>query len=92
MRILSLFAAINIPYSSRRKIFRKSHKNQTKIATDPGPDLNELIPDPDTVRGMLADSVRRCDLLRSLLRVSLRKAAYRHPAAPERQEVRRAHA
>jgi hypothetical protein len=40
------------------------------------PDPVEAIPDPDTVRLMLAESVRRTDLLRSLLRVSRRKAAY----------------
>lgn len=37
------------------------------------------IPDPDTVRRMLADAVRRSDLLRSLLRVARRKAAYDRP-------------
>jgi hypothetical protein len=53
---------------------------------DPRPDLLEQIPDPDTVRGWLADAVRRADLLRSLLRVAVRKAAYRKPAAA-REEV-----
>lgn len=43
------------------------------------PDLIEQIPDPDTVRRLLADSVRRADLLRSLLRLARRKVAY--PAA-----------
>jgi hypothetical protein len=41
------------------------------------PDLLEQIPDPGTVRGWLADAIRRAELLRSLLRVSIRKAAYR---------------
>jgi hypothetical protein len=43
------------------------------------PDPLEQIPDPDTVRRMLADAVRRSDLLRSLLRVARRKAAYEQP-------------
>jgi hypothetical protein len=42
-------------------------------------DPTDGIPDPDVVRQHLADSVRRCDLLRGLLRVALRKAAYRQP-------------
>jgi hypothetical protein len=49
--------------------------------TEPRPDLIEQIPDPDTVRGWLAESIRRCDLLRSLLRVAVRKAAYRPPTS-----------
>jgi hypothetical protein len=53
------------------------------------PDLIEQIPDPDTVRDWLAESIRRSDLLRSLLRVAIRKAAYPRPTAPKRQEVRR---
>jgi hypothetical protein len=60
--------------------------------TDPQPDLRpdllDQIPDPDTVRGWLAESIRRCGLLRSLLRVAIRKAAYPRPSAPKRQEVR----
>ncbi len=55
--------------------------------TDPCPDLIEQIPDPDTVRGWLAASIRRCDLLRSLLRVAIRKAAYRLPAVGGKQEM-----
>jgi hypothetical protein len=51
-------------------------------------DLIEKIPDPDIVRSWLADSVRRCDLLRSLLRVAIRKASYRHHASREKPEVR----
>jgi hypothetical protein len=56
------------------------------------PDLLDQIPDPDTVRGWLAESIRRSDLLRSLLRVSLRKAAYQRrgsqrPTGHERPEV-----
>jgi hypothetical protein len=50
----------------------------TDGATDP-PDLIEQIPDPETVRRWLAAAVRRSDLLRSLLRLARRKAAY--PAA-----------
>ena len=49
------------------------------------PDLLEQIPDPDTVRSWLAASIRRSELLRSLLRVAVRKAAFQHPA-PERQK------
>src|SRR5215213_2266955 len=48
------------------------------------PDLIEQIPDPDTVRRLLADSVRRADLLRSLLRLARRKAAYPTAAAQSR--------
>ncbi len=58
---------------------------------DPEQDIQsdplEQIPDPDTVRGLLADAVRRCDLLRSLLRVSVRKEAYRRPAMQEAERV-----
>ena len=54
---------------------------------DDRPDLIEQIPDPDTVRGWLAESIRRCDLLRSLLRVAIRKAAYRRPEPADRQGV-----
>jgi len=39
----------------------------------------EGIPDPDAVRAMLAASVRRSELLRSLLNVAVRKAAYDRP-------------
>lgn len=46
----------------------------------PQRDLLEQIPDPDTVRGWLAESIRRSDLLRSLLRLARRKAAYEHPS------------
>jgi hypothetical protein len=59
------------------------------VQTDHRPDLIEQIPDPDTIRGWLAESIRRSDLLRSLLRVAIRKAAYRRAAAPEQRGVRR---
>ncbi len=50
------------------------------------PDLLEQIPDPDTVRSWLADSIRRSELLRSLLRVAIRKAAFEpHIDQQERQ-------
>jgi hypothetical protein len=59
----------------------------TDSRPDPDPDLLDQIPDPDTVRDWLAESVRRSDLLRSLLRLAKRKAAYRcssgHPAQEE---------
>jgi hypothetical protein len=42
-------------------------------------DLIDRIPDPETVRRWLAESVRRSDLLRSLLRLARRKAAHRMP-------------
>jgi hypothetical protein len=58
------------------------------LQTDSYSDLIEQIPDPATVRGWLAESIRRCDLLRSLLRVATRKAAYCRPPAREQQEVR----
>ena len=51
--------------------------------TNPRTDLLDQVPDPDIVRGWLAESIRRCDLLRFLLRLAIRKAAYRHPAGPE---------
>jgi hypothetical protein len=50
------------------------------------PDPLDAVPDPETVRLMLADATRRRDLLRSLLRVAVRKANYprptRRPAGP----------
>lgn len=49
---------------------------------DPADPL-DAVPDPDTVRRMLADAVRRRDLLRSLLRVAVRRANY-PPAAGSR--------
>ena len=52
--------------------------------TDPRPDPVEQIPDPDTVRGWLAESIRRSTLLRSLLRVAIRKSAYPRAIGPER--------
>jgi hypothetical protein len=57
--------------------------------TDSRPDLIDQIPDPDIVRGWLATSIKRCDLLRSLLRVAIRKAAYRMPTAGKPEEVGR---
>ncbi len=54
--------------------------------TDLWPDLIEQIPDPDTVRGWLAESIRRSDLLRSLLRVAIRKAAHCRPGAREQEQ------
>ena len=56
--------------------------------TDSRPDLIEQIPDPETIRGWLAESIRRSDLLRSLLRVAIRKASYRRTPEPaNRREV-----
>jgi hypothetical protein len=56
----------------------------------PSPDLIDQIPDPDTVRAWLAEANRRSDLLRSLLRVARRKAAYDRPsgADSERREAK----
>jgi hypothetical protein len=48
----------------------------------PAPDLLELIPEPDIVRSWLAEAVRRSQLLRSLLRVAVRKAAFSVHAEP----------
>jgi hypothetical protein len=45
--------------------------------TSAHPDVIEQIPDPDSLRTWLAESIRRSDLLRSLLRVAIRKANYR---------------
>lgn len=45
------------------------------------PDLIEQIPLPEVVDGWLGDAIRRADLLRSLLRLARRKAAYRQPKA-----------
>ena len=44
------------------------------------PDPLEAVPDPEAVRVMLAETTRRRDLLRSLLRVAVRKANYPPPA------------
>jgi len=55
--------------------------------SQPQPDLIEKIPDPDTVRCWLAESIRRSELLRSLLRVAIRKAAFERPATQQQQEV-----
>jgi hypothetical protein len=52
------------------------------------PDLLDQIPDPDTVRSWLAASIRRSELLRSLLRVAIRKAAFERPATGQQREVR----
>ena len=41
----------------------------------------ESIPPPEDVRRLLAEAIRRSDLLRALLRLSHRKAAY-CPAKP----------
>ncbi len=40
----------------------------------------ENIPTPETLNQLLAATIRRCDLLRSLIRVSRRKAAYDRPS------------
>ena len=50
----------------------------------------EGIPDPETVCRMLADAVRRSDLLRQLLRLARRKASYPssgHASIADRKEV-----
>lgn len=46
----------------------------------------EVIPDPDTVRQSLGRTIRQAALLRSLLRVAVRKADY--PEATEKPESR----
>jgi hypothetical protein len=55
-------------------------------------DVIEDIPDPATLGQMLAESVRRVELLRHLLRVSRRKAAFDQKREPtgDRSEVSRA--
>lgn len=52
----------------------------TPTPTDPDP--LRAIPDPAVVRAQLADAVRRRDLLRSLLRIAVRKASYDTTPAP----------
>lgn len=48
--------------------------------------LIESIPDPNTVRTLLAESIRQAALLRSLLRVAERKAQYlRHEGKSGRE-------
>ncbi len=46
----------------------------------------EVIPDPDTVRQSLGRTIRQAALLRSLLRVAVRKADY--PEATEKPAAR----
>lgn len=50
------------------------------------PDPLDAVPDPETVRSLLADAIRRRDLLRSLLRVAVRKANYPRPV-PTRDTI-----
>ncbi len=47
----------------------------------------ERIPDPDALSRELAAGVRRVDLLRCLIRVARRKAAYDRPPAPDREDL-----
>lgn len=47
------------------------------------PDLLEQIPDPETVRSWLAAAIRRSELLRFLLRLAIRKAAFKRPASEQ---------
>jgi len=49
------------------------------------PDPLEAVPDPEAVRVMLAETTRRRDLLRSLLRVAVRKANYPVPGSRSTQ-------
>ena len=51
--------------------------------TDLSSHLIEEIPDPETVRLLLADAIRSKELLRSLLRVAQRKANYPPPKRPD---------
>src|SRR5262245_26186474 len=60
-----------------------------QLAT-PQPDLVEQIPDPETVRGCLAEAIRRAQLLRSLLRVAVRKATF-DQRTPEMSEGETCH-
>lgn len=45
------------------------------------PDPLDSVPDPESVRLMLADATRKRELLRSLLRVAIRKANYPKPTS-----------
>ena len=47
--------------------------------SDLSTDVIEEIPDPETVRLLLAETIRRRELLKSLLRVAQRKANYPPP-------------
>jgi hypothetical protein len=47
--------------------------DNSKLSSD---SLLDAIPDPETVRGWLAHSIRQSAILRSLLRVAVRKANY----------------
>lgn len=49
------------------------------IATSPRPDPLEDVPAPEIVRSLIAEANRRQTLLRSLLRVAVRKANYPRP-------------
>lgn len=52
----------------------------SRLPRDLKPDLLETIPEPAILNQWLAEALRRVDLLRSLLRVARRKAAYRRPS------------
>lgn len=58
-------------------------------ATEAPPDPIESVPPPEVVRHLLADLTCRRDLLKSLLRVSVRKATYPTPEAPAVKAVPR---
>jgi hypothetical protein len=49
--------------------------------------LLDVIPDPDTVRSWLAESIRQAVLLRSLLRVAERKAGYTEQKTSSRKQI-----
>ncbi len=51
------------------------------------PDPLDAVPDPEVVRRMLAETIRRRDLLRSLLRVAVYKANYPSPSSPTTSPV-----
>ena len=51
-------------------------------------DIIEQIPAPETIKGMISETVKRLELLRHLLRVSKRKAIQRQRAADLADDVR----
>ena len=56
------------------------------MSNDPSDvDLIEEIPDPQTIRDLIRQNVERTTMLRSMLRLALRKAALRREAKGQRE-------
>ncbi len=58
-----------------------------KLLDPPGLAVIDAIPDPDTVKRLISESVRRTDLLRGLLRLSRRKANYNATHGENREKA-----